>query len=270
MAVNAGKARRMRRLVDEAGRTVILPLDLIVPVGLMPGTEDTAKLIDMGCEAGVNAVILRWGEAKRYAERLSPGTGLIIRISGATGLHDEPPAEVLLNSIDASIMIGGDAVCVDVALGGEREPASLQELAGVCELAERLGVVVIAEVHVPERAGPVTASRPQALAWAARTAQEMGADLVKVAHPGSAADVRIICEQTQIPVITAGGDLQDPLSVLRAAHEAISGGAAGTAIGRNVAGHEAPLQMQAAIIDLVRGRVSLDEISQRLLRPAGV
>jgi DhnA family fructose-bisphosphate aldolase class Ia len=268
MAVNAGKARRMRRLVDEAGRTVILPLDLIVPVGLMPGTEDTAKLIDMGCDAGVNAVILRWGEAKRHAERLGPGTGLIIRISGATGLHDEPPAEVLLNGVDASVMIGGDAVCVDVAMGGEHEQASLQELAGVCEQAERLGVVVIAEVHVPEPAH--VAGRAQALAWAARTAQEMGADLVKVAHPGSAADVQVICEQTQIPVVTAGGDLRDPPSVLRAAHEAIRGGAAGTAIGRNVAGHESPIQMQAAIIDLVRGRASLDEISQRLLRPAGV
>jgi DhnA family fructose-bisphosphate aldolase class Ia len=71
-------------------------------------------------------------------------------------------------------------------------------------------------------------------------------------------------------VVTAGGDLRDPQSVLRAVHEAIRGGAAGTAIGRNVAGHESPLQMQAAIIDLVRGRASLDEISQRLLRPAGV
>src|SRR5690348_13930129 len=60
MAVNAGKARRLRRLVDETGRTVILPLDIVMPVGLFQGAEDTGKLIDMGCAAGVDAVILRW------------------------------------------------------------------------------------------------------------------------------------------------------------------------------------------------------------------
>jgi DhnA family fructose-bisphosphate aldolase class Ia len=260
----------MRRLLDEAGRTVILPLDIVMPVGLFHGAEDTGKLIDMGCAAGVNAVILRWGEAKRHAERIAPETGLIVRISGSTGLHDAAPTEVLLNGVDASVMIGGDAVCIDVAVGGEHEPESLRELAGVCERAERLGVVVVAEVHVPQPSDDAPTGQAQALAWAARTAQEIGADLVKVAHPGSAADVALICQLTQIPVVTAGGDRRDPQSVLQAADEAIRGGAVGVAIGRNVIGHEPPREMQAAIIDLVRGRGSLEEISQQLLRPAGV
>jgi DhnA family fructose-bisphosphate aldolase class Ia len=270
MAVNAGKARRMRRLVDETGHTVILPLDIVMPVGLFQGAEDTGKLIDMGCAAGVDAVILRWGEAKRYAERVAPGTGLIVRISGSTGLRDEAPAEVLLNGVDASVMIGGDAVCIDVSMGGEHEPESLRELAAVCERAERLGVVVIAEAHVPSPGDGSATGHAQALAWAARTAQEIGADLVKVTHPGSAADVAVICDLTQIPVVTAGGDRQDPHSVLRAVHEALAGGAAGVAVGRNVIGHQPPGQMQSAIIDLVRSRGSLEEVSRRLLRPAGL
>ena len=270
MAVNAGKARRMRRLLDETGHTVILPLDIVMPVGLFQGAEDTAKLIDMGCAAGVDAVILRWGEAKRYAELVAPGTGLIVRISGSTGLRDDAPTEVLLNGVDASVMIGGDAVCIDVSMGGDDEPESLRDLASVCERAERLGVVVLAEVHVPEPGDGAGTGRAQALAWAARTAQEIGADLVKLKHPGSAEDVELICRLTQIPVVTAGGDRRDPYSVLHAADEAIRGGAAGVAIGRNVIGYEPPGEMQAAIIDLVRGRASVAEISQRLLRPAAV
>lgn len=270
MAVNAGKARRMRRLIDETGHTVILPLDIVMPVGLFQGAEDTGKLIDMGCGAGVDAVILRWGEAKRYAERVAPGTGLIVRISGSTGLRNEAQAEVLLNGVDASVMIGGDAVCIDVSMGGEHEPESLQELAGICERAEQLGVVVIAEVHVPLPGDGLATEHAQALAWAARTAQEIGADLVKVTHPGSTEDVALICELTQIPVVTAGGDRQDPLSVLRAVHQAVLGGAAGVAIGRNVIGHEPPGEMQAAIIDLVRSRGSLKEVSHRLLQPADI
>jgi DhnA family fructose-bisphosphate aldolase class Ia len=256
----------MRRLVDDAGHTVILPLDIVMPVGLFHGAEDTGKLLDVGCAAGVDAVLLRWGEAKRYAGRIDPDIALIVRISGSTGLHDEARSPVLLNGVDASLMIGGDAVCVDVAVGGDHEQESLRTLADVCEEAERLGVVVVAEVHVPDAgAAPEGGTtRSEEFAWAARTAQEIGADLVKVAYPGSAGDVRLICEHVQIPVVTAGGDQRDPAAVLRAVDEAMRGGAAGSAVGRNVIGHQAPEEMQEAIIDLVRGRRSLDEVCQRL------
>lgn len=42
------------------------------------------------------------------------------------------------------------------------------------------------------------------------------------------------------------------------------GGAAGTAIGRNVIGHRSPSDMQQAILDMVRHRSSLDEVRERL------
>jgi DhnA family fructose-bisphosphate aldolase class Ia len=271
MALSPGKARRMRRLIDETGHTVMLPLDIVMPVGIFHGAEDTGKLIDMGCAAGVDAVILRWGEAKRYADRIDPGVALIVRLSGSTGMHDDSRSPVLLNGVAASLMIGGDAVCVDVAVGDDREQESLRMLADVCEESERLGVVVVAEVHIPDFGEPdVGARQTVALAWAARTAQEIGADLVKVQHPGSAAGVRQICELVHIPIVTAGGEQREPATVLRAVDEAINGGAAGTAVSRNVIGHQSPPEMQGAIIDLVRGRAILDEVLHRLPLPASV
>ncbi len=92
MPMNAGKTRRMGRLADRAERTVILPLDIVVPVGRFEGAEDTGALLDMGCASGVNAVLLRWGEAKRYADRIAPDIGLIVRVSGSTGVNDDDPA----------------------------------------------------------------------------------------------------------------------------------------------------------------------------------
>ena len=262
--MSAGKSRRLRRLIDSSGRIVILPLDIVVPVGPFRGANDTGALIDMAGEAAVSAVILRWGEAKRYAGRLDPAVGLIVRLSGATGLTDFDPPQAAVNSVLASVKIGADAVCVDLELGVQRETESTRAFARICEEAEALGVVVLAEVHVPRPGPDAEIGHADALAWGARTARELGADLVKVAYPGSADAVATICDLAEIPVVVAGGALRDPHEALQAADAALRGGAAGTAYGRNVIGHDAPGEMQRAVIDLVRGRETLGDIYARL------
>ncbi len=263
MALNAGKSRRLARLLDGSGRIVILPLDIVVPVGPFQGANDTGALIDMACDAGVSAVILRWGEAKRYAGRIDPAVGLIVRLSGATGLNDDPP-QVAVNTVLASVKIGADAVCVDLELGVDRESESTRAFARICEEAEALGMVVLAEVHVPRPGPEAEITHADALAWGARTARELGADLVKVTYPGSADAVTRICELAGIPVVIAGGEVRDPQEALGAADAALRGGAAGTAYARNVIGHDTPADMQRAVIDLVRGRETLGDIYARL------
>jgi DhnA family fructose-bisphosphate aldolase class Ia len=255
-------------LFDRSGRTVILPLDIIVPVGPFEGAGDTSALLDMASTAGVNALILRWGEAKRHADRIDPSVGLIVRVSGSTGLHEGNRRQALLTSVEACATIGGDAVCIDVELGGDDEIDSLQSLARVCEEAERLGLVVLAEVAVAETpSSDGNAPVARAVAWAVRTAQEAGADFVKVAYPGSASAVAVVCELADIPVVVAGGAPRRPADALRIADDALRGGAAGTAFGRNVIGHESPLDMQEALVDLVRGQATLAEVCGRLEVP---
>jgi fructose-bisphosphate aldolase, class I len=265
MSMNAGKTRRMARLVDRTGHTVILPLDIVVPVGRFEGAADTGALLDIACTVGVNAVLLRWGEAKRYADRIAPEAGLIVRVSGSTGVNDGYRWPALLNSVEASLAIGGDAVCIDVEIGGGHEEASIRALSEVCEEAEKLGAVVLAEVHLGTANPEQQAGRTESLAWSARTVQELGADLVKLPFSGPAEDMAQICELAQIPVVMAGGDPREPAEVLRTVDEALRGGAAGTAIGRNVIGHRSPSAMQQAIVDLVRNGRSLDEALALLL-----
>jgi DhnA family fructose-bisphosphate aldolase class Ia len=264
VTMNPGKTRRMQRVMDSSGHTVILPLDIVVPVGPFDGAQDTGALVDMASAVGVDAVILRWGEAKRFVGRLSGEVGLIVRVSGSTGLHDADRQPVVLNTVHASLSIGADAVCVDVELGGDRENESLAAFARICEDAEALGVVVLAEVHVPPAPDSSGIGRAEALAWGARTAREAGADLAKVSHPGSAEAVATICELAGIPIVIAGGAPRDPREALQAADDALRAGAAGTAFGRNVIGHPSPADMQRALIDLVRGRDTLGDILARL------
>src|SRR5207253_5204890 len=83
-AASAGKLRRLARIFDrEDGRTVILPLDGVLVVGCFAGAEDLEPLVAGASAAGVDAVMLRYGEARRLADSLDPATGLIVRLSGA-------------------------------------------------------------------------------------------------------------------------------------------------------------------------------------------
>ncbi len=261
---NGGKVRRLRRIFDASGRTVILPLDVIVPVGPSARANDTGMLIDMAGQTGVKAVILRWGEAKLHADRLDAGLGLVVRLSGATGMSGEMRPQVVMNSVRASVAIGADAVCVDVELGHAREAQSLPALAQVCEEADAFGVVVLAEVHVPDAAVRGTRNQADTLAWGARTAREVGADLVKVAYPGSGEGMARICEVAGIPVVVAGGARRDPSEALRMADEAVRAGASGTSFARNVIEHDVPYAMQRALSELVRERRPLEEVYELL------
>jgi len=123
---------------------------------------------------------------------------------------------------------------------------------------------VLAEVHVPPTRAESDVTHAEALAWGARTARELGADLVKVAYPGSSEAVATVCELAEIPVVIAGGTVRDPREALQAVDAALRGGAAGTAYARNVIGHDAPADMQRALVDLVHGRETLGDIYARL------
>jgi fructose-bisphosphate aldolase, class I len=267
---SAGKARRLARIVRRTtGRAVILPLDLIVPLGPVPGAENTAALIKMGEAAGIDAVLLRWGEAKRVAPLLSPDTGLLVRLTAGSAAGGTVPFEALVHSVDASISIGADGVCVDFKLGSDREDRMLAAVGEVCERAERAGLVVLVE-SVPIDATGQVFTDPEHIGWAARTAQELGADMVKVPNPGSTEAMRAIVRQCQIPIIVAGGTHAEPAALLATIDEALAGGAAGTAIGRNVICHDRPVVMQRAIVDLVHSGASLDAVLRDLSEPASV
>lgn len=245
-----GRARRMARIRRQSsGRMAILPLDLTMPLGPIPGGEDLRPLIQMAGALGVDGVILRWGEARRLAGELSPEVGLIVRLSGSTAAAS-PGFDGLLHSVEASLAIGGDAVCVDFQLGHAREYEMMRNVAAVCESCERLGAVCLVEaVPVDEPGG----SQVDRIAWAARVAQELGADIVKVPYPGSGDAVSEVIRQCQVSVIMAGGPKITTEDLLNRIECALEAGASGTAISRNVICSPDPYAVQGAILEMVHG-----------------
>jgi 2-amino-4,5-dihydroxy-6-oxo-7-(phosphooxy)heptanoate synthase len=239
-----GRDRRMARIRHHSsGRVALLPLDLAVPLGPLVGAEDQLPLVEMAGALGVDAVLLRWGEARRLIGALSPEVALIVRLTGSTAAAPDA-FDGLLHSVEASLAIGADGVCVDLQLGHRREYEMMRNLSAVCESCDRLGAVCLVEaVPTGDEAGRIP--------WAARTAQELGADLVKVPYPGSGDAMREVVRQCQVPVIVAGGPPVPIEELFQRIETALEAGACGTAISRNVITSGNPYAVQAAILEIV-------------------
>jgi class I fructose-bisphosphate aldolase len=263
-AASAGKLRRLARIFDrDDGRTVILPLDGVLVVGCFAGAEDLEPLVAGASDAGADAVMLRYGEARRLADSLDPATGLIVRLSGARDDGPEHTFEPQLASAEGAAALGADAVCATLKLGGSREQELLRDLGRLAHECDSLGLAFLCEVFLYDATGEGDADIDGA-ARGARIAQDLGADLVKLANPGDAARMRVIVEWCQLPVVVAGGARTDDIEFLKRVAAAIEGGAAGVAAGRNVISHESPPLLQALLSDVVHGRRSIGDAVAKL------
>jgi DhnA family fructose-bisphosphate aldolase class Ia len=73
-----------------------------------------------------------------------------------------------------------------------------------------------------------------------------------------------VAEQCQVPVVVAGGSRMPLLEVFRSVEAALRGGAAGTAIGRNVLTSADPLATQRAILQMVHENATAEVAIQPL------
>ena len=93
---------------------------------------------------------------------------------------------------------------------------------------------------------------PTLVAHCIRLGAEMGADLVCAPYTGDPDTFAAAVAASPAPVLVAGGPAQpDYESFLRMLGEALSAGAVGAAIGRNVFQHPEPLRAVAELCALV-------------------
>ena len=94
---------------------------------------------------------------------------------------------------------------------------------------------------------------PRLVAHAAIMAADLGADIVKTLYPGSPASMSDVTAACPVPVIVAGGSRMGSADhVLRFVTDALLGGAAGVAIGRNIFTAPDPRVMAGLVTRAVR------------------
>jgi class I fructose-bisphosphate aldolase len=232
-----GKRYRMGRIFGGDGRTLVLPVDHGLTLGRIAALEDPVGvlhgLLDLPCDGLLMAPGLTRHTAERFARRDAPARILTL------DTHFREPGEAdpgagLAASVEQAAALAVDAVKLFMAwnVPSRDRSETLTRIAGVIERAERYDLPVMVE---PIAVGE--ARSPEAIALegdAARSAMEVGADIIKVAYPGAEL-MAAWAGELQVPLVILGGPRSgDPEGVLTLAEEAIGAGARGIVIGRNV------------------------------------
>lgn len=254
-----GKKIRIERIIDrKSGNTVIVPMDHGLTVGPIEGIVNMPETINAVAEGGANAVVEHKGVIQFGHRGYGKDVGLILHLSGSTALSPDPNEKVPVCTVEEAIKLGADAISIHINLGSKTEAEQIRHLGEVSKACNEWGIPLLAMMY--PRGDAVDPFDEKAVAHAARAGAELGADIIKTNFTGSVESFKKVVEGCPIPVVVAGGPKMGSESeILKMVEMAITGGARGVAIGRNVFQANNPTKMTRAISMVVHEYASAEE-----------
>ncbi|GGJ96771.1 fructose-bisphosphate aldolase [Streptomyces camponoticapitis] len=250
MTLVNGKQRRLRRLVGEDGRTLLVALDHSVTTGVAGGLANMGAVMRSVISGGADGIVAHRGSAAREMP-VQRDTAMIVHLSGNTALSAQPELKATVCEPETAAALGADAVSAHITLGcGHREDRdALVGLGAIARSCDRLGMPLLVMTYIRTEAADIG---PQVL-HASRIAAELGADIVKAAHPGEQY-LTDLASQVPVPVVIAGGAADGTWEdFLSSAKNAIGAGIGGLCVGRWVFGSPDPAAATAELRGIVHG-----------------
>ncbi len=255
-----GKQIRMERIINrETGKTIIVPMDHGISIGPVKGILDMKNTVQKIAAGGANAIVEHKGLVGNGLRGQGPDIGLIVHLSASTSLSLYPNAKTLVCTVEEAIKLGADAVSIHVNLGNGNEGDMLNDFGMVSRVAGDWGMPLLVMIYARGEKVPDEYDK-DAIKHAARVGGEMGADIVKVAYPGTPEGFREVVEGCPVPVVIAGGEKMDSdRDVLTMVKDSIDAGGAGVSIGRNVFQHDDPEKMVKAMSLIIHHGKSVED-----------
>lgn len=256
----SGKELRLARLLNPTNkRCFMVPIDHGATVGPIDGLGDYLGLIKNINNGRADAIVMHKGLLKTVSQYPFLGKGkYILHLSASTSQSPDPNHKILVGSVEEALKLGADGVSVHVNLGVAEEAEMLRDLGLVSKACLEWGMPLLAMMY--------SHGRFKDIAHAARIAEELGADMVKVSYPGSIEALRKITGSLRIPVLIAGGTTLDhPGELFKMVEDALTAGAAGVAIGRNIFQYRNPHLITLLIGKLVHENIPVEECLHQLL-----
>ncbi len=250
-----GKQIRIKRLFKHSDRLFIAPMDHGVTVGPVQGLTDMPLMTGLIRAGRADAVVVHKGLVNQITDSLgADGCELIVHLSASTSLAPDPNRKELVSSVEHAIRLGATAVSVHVNLGSAGEPAMLKDLGMIADSCTSWGMPLLAMMYV--RDGTKESEfDPAKIKHAARLAEEVGADIVKVNYTGSVDTFAEVTGAVKIPVVVAGGPKMSSVNeLLDMIEESVAAGARGVAIGRNLFQHPDPARLARIIRQILDQR----------------
>jgi 3-hydroxy-5-phosphonooxypentane-2,4-dione thiolase len=170
---------------------------------------------------------------------------MVLRASGGPSILKELSNEQIALDMEDAVRLNAAGVGVQVFIGSEFETQSIHNMTRLVDAGLRQGVPVMGITAV----GKDMKRDAQYFRLACRIIAELGAQYVKTYYVEEGFET--VTSSCPVPIVMAGGKKLPELDALTMAYNAVSQGAAGVDMGRNIFQSDAPKAMIAAVSAVV-------------------
>lgn len=246
-----GMQHRLANIIPpQTGRAVMLAVDHGYFLGATSGLEEPRKTV-APLLPHADSLMLTRGVLRQCVDPNSR-VPIVLRVSGGTSILTELSNEEITVSIEDAIRLNVSALALSIFVGTENERRTLANLARLVDLGEQYGIPVLAVTAV----GKDMQRDARYLGLCCRIAAELGARIVKTYYCDGFEEVVAGCP---VPIVIAGGKKIEERAALQLAHNAVSHGAVGVDMGRNIFQSDNPVGMIRAVRQVVHEKRTPDE-----------
>jgi class I fructose-bisphosphate aldolase len=194
--LNIGKRTRLRRLMYKYGpgngRMLILPIDQGLehgPSTFFPNPESASPDFQfrLAKEGGFSGIALHLGLAEKYGLEYAGEVPIVLKVNGKTRIPSDSHAmSPMTASVEDAVRIGADAIGYTLYVGSPRQVEDMNQFRRVKADADRYGMPIIIWSYPRGEAVEKKGGKNSlyAIDYAARVANELGAEGVKLNVPG--------------------------------------------------------------------------------------
>ena len=242
--VDWGMKDRLSRIFNpKSGNTLMLAFDHGYISGASSGLERLDILIPHLAE-DIDVFMATRGALRTCVPPTFNKAVALRCTAGSTVLSDDVTSELIGVDIDDAIRMNASCMAVQTFLGTPDEKSSIANLVNTINAGNRYGIPTLGVVAV----GKQMARNPQFFSVATHVIAELGAQLVKSYY---CEDFEKITAGCPVPIVVAGGKKLPIPEALSMAYHAISEGAHGMDMGRNIFQAEDPKAMAQAVAKIV-------------------
>lgn len=230
----------------------------------VPETMNPETVWDIATHDAVSAMAVQKGVAEAYYPSYRDDVNLLAKLNGTSNLWMGEPDSAVNWSVDYAAELGAEAVGFTLYGGSNNEIEMAEEFREAQEAARDHDLPVVMWSY-PRGQGLKNDKDPETIAYAARQALELGADIAKVKYPGSSEDMAFAVDAAgPTEVVMSGGSKTSDREFLSQVKGAIDAGAVGLAVGRNVWQRENAAAFLDGLEAVIYEEASVDEALDRI------
>jgi len=247
-----GMKNRLSRIFNhKSSKTVMLAVDHGYFQGPTTGLKNPKETIEP-LMPFCDSLFLTRGILRNCITPIT-NTPIFLRVSGGPSVLGDLSKENLTTSMKEALKLNAVGVGMSIFVGDKNEDRTISSLGRLVNEAEEFGMPVLAITAV----GKEMERDARYLGLACRIAAEIGAHIVKTYYCKE--DFDKVVEGCPVPIVIAGGKKIPELEALQMCQDAISKGAAGVDMGRNIFQSEKPVAMIKAVRAVVHEKFTAKE-----------